>query len=280
MALRELTVKYYDEEKKDYFKALYCGATKSGKTYLAGTYPNPFFIDTDGGGRTLKGTHIPFLSYSIAGLREGDAKNRPQPYEEIRFVLQKMIQNKGRIWINKETGSLHFDSEKEGYEAYDVKTLVFDSLTMLADLLLYEAGFDNRIGETKSQEGKKDLSVDNAQRAEYGVLRKRLVEIFDYTKDLRMNIVATAFVDGGQDEKGEWRVSKNPAVQGSFRSICGHYFDLVALLEEDQVSPGKYYLYSQTHKFGVGTRDKLPAKIENPSYQKIVEEMKKMEVKK
>lgn len=280
--MRELRVKYYDREKADYFKALYCGMSKAGKTFLLGTYPSPFVIDTDGGGRTLKSLHIPYISYSIADLKESDVKKRPQPYEEIRYLLGKLIINKGRIWIEsdppgEEAPKLNLDGPREGYFSYDVQTLGFDSITMLSQIMLFECGLDAGIGETKNVSGKRDFSSDGMSFAEYRALMWRLEEIFDRTKDLKMNIVVTAGIDGKLDEKGNWIFSKYPDVDGKFRAICQHYFDTVALLETDLTKPDTHYLRTHSNIFNVGTRDRLPPSITNPTYELIIAEMKKLE---
>jgi len=280
--MRDLSVKYYDIAKAGHFRGLYCGLSKAGKTHLLGTYPNPLIIDTDNGGRTLKDLHIPFISYSVASLREPDLKLRPQPYEEIRYIIGRLIINKGKIWIESnpaegEAAKLWFDGEKEGYHVYEVKTLGFDSITMLSTILLNEAAFDVKIGETTNRTGKRDLAVEGASFAEYRVVATRLQEIFDMTKDLDfMEIAGTVGIDGKLNEKGEWTLSQFPDIDGKFRAMIPNYFDTVALLEKDPMKPDIYWMRTHSHKFSVGTRDRLPAQIENPTYAKIIGGMKNL----
>ena len=101
---------YTDKIKMATWKFLFYGPTKSGKSYLASTFPNPLFIDTDG---------------SMGGIKSGTTPKyiRIQPgdkniYQTIREVLLLVKDN------------------KEPFKY--VETIVFDGLTTLADLILFK----------------------------------------------------------------------------------------------------------------------------------------------
>jgi len=79
-------------------KLLVCGASGSGKTHFAGTFPRPFFFDFDGGMLTLKGKDIDYETI--------------HSYEHFKKLADKI----------------------ENDDKYE--TIVLDSLTRLSDLLM------------------------------------------------------------------------------------------------------------------------------------------------
>ena len=104
---------YYDQPgaSSSKVRALFYGPTGCGKTTLAATFPNPFFIDTDKGGKVLNDQHIPFIS-----LERGE-----KIYKPIIGILNKIKNN------------------EKPFDEIKVETLVIDSLTALADLILVES---------------------------------------------------------------------------------------------------------------------------------------------
>lgn len=252
--MREIKIKKYNDEKYDYVRVLLAGQTKAGKTYTAGTFPSPFFIDTDGSGRSLRKQDIPFISYSVGDLRDKSVNI----YNEIFILLSKLRETECAIYFN-EDGVINFEGKGEKYQ---IKTLVFDSVTMLADFLCYEAMMDSSIGKISRDPFKTKATFD-----EYGVLQARLLSIFDLVKELPCNVVATAGLRYDKDEISG-AMASFPDILGGFRGKIGHRFDVVGFIEE--AKDGTHILHTTpVKKFAAGTRDKLPEKIVNPTYKKM-----------
>jgi len=252
--MRSIKVKRYNKVKNNYVRVLIAGESKSGKTYTAGTFPSPFFIDTDGSGRSLKDKDIPFISYSL-----GDFQNKEiKIYNEIFFILEQLRKTNCMLGIDKDD-NVSFENCREEYK---VETLVFDSVTMLADLLCYEAMLDSTIGKVSRNPFKTKATYD-----EYGVLGARLLSIFDVVKELPCNVVTTAGIKFDKDEV-TGAISSFPDVLGGFRAKIGHRFDVVGYMEK--IKDGSHVFYTTpVKKFAAGSRDKLPEKIINPTYKKM-----------
>ena len=101
---------FYDETTTDRVSIAAYGETKSGKTTFAGTFPKPFFIDTDRGGRTLKKLHIPHISIP--------------PYDRTFDLINDIL--------------IKLRQKEPPFDKLEVETLVFDSVTALADFLIYD----------------------------------------------------------------------------------------------------------------------------------------------
>jgi hypothetical protein len=188
---------FYDKEEKQYNRVLLYGEFGSGKTTLAGTFPHPFFIDTDKGGITLKEKSIPRIK-----LQWGN-----KTFDEIMDILHKIK--------NKEAP---FDIE--------IETVVIDGFTALAffleaDILLYP----KLPGKMR-----RNPTTCKTERDDYGILGKELRAIVKYLQDMPMHIVATCGVMLEKDEVRGTFIGQ-PSILGGFRGIVGHEFTEVYYME-------------------------------------------------
>lgn len=238
-------ISYYDEPESgtDLVRVVLYGNTGCGKTTAAATWPKPFFIDTDRGGKVLNDLHIPHASFE-----RGDKVYRP-----ILDVLKSLRK------------------KSDPFDKIEVETLVIDGLTNLAEFLLVESMLfpDNPKIHTKDPASYKP-EFDHWQN-----LLSRMQEIIKRSQNLGVNIVATAGQKLDRDEIMGTYVGE-PNIQGSYRHIIGHDFDEFYYLDAVTRKKGgeletHYYAYTVPHGYFVAkTRTKgLPPEIEDLTYQKI-----------
>lgn len=228
---------YYDSLPEDRRRALVYGPTGAGKTTFAGTWPKPFFIDTDKGGMTLRALHVPFLPIAY-----GDKASAI-----IREVLDALANNKEP-----------FDKE-EGRP----QTIVFDSFTSLAEMVLQETLlYPSRPGMIK-----RDPLVTKPEWDDYNAVKARLHDIVLRCKDLSLNIVAICGEKLEKDEVLGTFVGK-PNIVGGYRDLIGYDFDELLYLDAEGTGERvKYYAYAQKHRYyDAKSRYGLKGRFENPKF--------------
>jgi hypothetical protein len=232
-------IAFYNQAAKGKVRLLVYGESGSGKTTLAGTFPNAFFIDTDKGGRTLKDKHIPFLE-----MHRG---------EQTFFIIWDLLQR--------------LEKKAAPFDKIPVETLVFDSLTSLADFLLVEAMKFPPAGMTARDPNKSKPEWDH-----YALVQSRMKSLMKYAQDLGLNVVATAGVKLERDEILGSFVGK-PNIVGSYRDLVAHDFDECYFLDCEEKGLGKPPEYvAHTHKFRyfeAKSRDGVADRIVNPSYDTL-----------
>lgn len=227
------------------FSVLLYGASGSGKTHLAGTFPEPFFIDADRGMRSLE-MECPYLRL----------KDAATPFTLVLNVLQDALAGRGPWAPDKRLGK--------------IKTIVIDSYTALID--------DYMLPETM-KEGKRNWLNEKATFDEYGKIKSRMTALASIIKDLSMKyfVVSTALVEEEKDENSGELIGK-PLMTGKYRDKVQADFDETYFLRSatDMVSGStKYMAHAQPYKFyRAKTRLTTMKTMEDPSFDKIQKTLK------
>lgn len=229
-------------------RALLYGESGSGKTHLAGTFPNPFFIDSDKGLATLWSLdkNVPYLE-----LQRGT-----KVFPKILQVL-KQIREKSSAF----------------FEEYDVKTLVFDSLTSLSDMILIEAMMYPQDGSLA-----KNPNTSKPEWDHYTAVLNRMKHLMKMSQDIGVNVVATAGEQLGKDEVRGTFIGK-PAIIGSYRNVVPYDFDEMYYMTSKTTKEGTdYMLFSSKYLYyEAKSRLGIENEVHNPSYKKLYESIITME---
>lgn len=245
MSLRDdwiQSIGYYDTQDTTKVRALVYGPTGVGKTTFAGTFPKPFFIDSDKGGLTLKSKNIPFVP-----LVHGD-----KAYAKVVDILQAIKQ------------------QQAPFDKLDVKTIVFDSLTSLMDMFIYEAMKYPQPGKLS-----RDPVNTKPEWDDYAAIGSRMKDIMLRCKDLNLHVVA---LSGEKLEKDELRGTfvGQPNITGSYRNVIGHDFDEVYYMSVEGTGEKlKHYLFTSKFKYyeAKSRMDLQTDKFESPTFDKLYKDM-------
>lgn len=222
---------FYDKPETQKARVLLFGDTGVGKTKLAGSFPNPFFFDADRGGKTLEDMKIPYLLLQ----REGCV------YEEIMEVFRAIV------------------NKKPPFDTLPVETIVVDSVTALADMLMTEA---MKLGKVALDRTKVKPEWDH-----YSIIQAKLRSIITFAQDLSLNFVATCGTKLEKDDIRGTFVGK-PNILGGYRDQVSFDFDDVVYMTcERNQTARKYIAYTgRVSYFEAKSRSGLDFKYENPSY--------------
>ena len=229
---------FYDDPSAQNIRLLLYGETGSGKTKLASTFPQPFFIDTDKGGKTLKKLKVP----NIKLIREN------KTYEELMDILHK-IKNK-----------------EEPFD-FKIETIVFDSLTSLAKFLIVDILKYPRIVGRPS----KDITKAKVEWDDYTLLSAELEAIMKYIQDIGLNVVGTCGVKLEKDEVTGGYIGL-PDILGGFRNSIGYEFDEMYHMEVKKKSGDtvEYITHFQKSGYFVAkSRDGKTGIAKNASYETL-----------
>lgn len=229
------------QDSADIVRCLVYGDTGVGKTRFAGTFPNPLFIDADKGTRTLKD-----VDYPLIPIQRGDR------------VFNKMMD----ILVAFDTKVFPKGLE-EKFE--QTETLVIDSASVVADLILAEAMKYPPQGLVSQNRLTKKPEWDH-----YDVVGARMDELIRRALDLPMNLVVTAGQKLDKDQITGGYVGQ-PDIVGGYRNKIGHAFDEFFYFG-NEVKDGalKYFAYTGKYRyFAAKSRDGREYRIENPTYENL-----------
>lgn len=226
---------FYDKGQSRKARVLLFGDAGTGKTRLAGGFPSPFFIDTDKGGKTLESLHIPFIALE----REGKI------FDTCMEIMRAL------------------KASQPPFNELGIRTLVFDSLTSLADMLVVEAM--RTVGKIALDPNRVKVDWDT-----YSVLQARLKSIIKFSQDLDVNIVATCGTKLEKDDILGSFVGK-PNIIGGYRDTVIYDFDdCLYLTVEGMGASQKYKAYTSRHSYyEAKTRSGLAPVYEDPSFEKL-----------
>jgi hypothetical protein len=228
---------YYNQQKDDKRRLIIYGPTGAGKTQFASTAPKPFFIDSDKGGLTLRNLEVPFVP-----IKFGE-----KAYEKVQAILTALVEG------------------KEPFDKIEVETVVFDSFTSLADMLIYESMLFPARGGIR-----RDPVEQKPQWDDYNAVKSRLHDIVLRCKDLGLNIIAICGEKLEKDDVLGTFIGK-PNLVGSYRDTIGYNFDEVYYLHaEGQKDKRKYYLETQKYRYyEAKSRWGLAERYENATFDKL-----------
>lgn len=241
--------------KDHHIKAMLIGATGSGKTYCAGTFPKTCFLSTEPGGLTTVALNNKLKSNLVM-------------FDE--FIPKDKVDTK-RVF--EELVKACTEARKLASEG-KIETLVLDNLTYLTD---------NRWEYIQKYEPIYSRSGELDTRGMYGNLGRWL-----YTFTLMnllscpCHVIVTVHERMEDEDTLSRKVDKSypvvPNILGGFRDKAGGMFSCVFYLSHTKGKDGKYKYYARTMKGNqkqAKNRYNLPEVIENVSYGTIQEAIKK-----
>ena len=249
------------------WKVLLFGAPGAGKTWLAGTWPEPVFVDTDYGVRTLNSKEF----------------KKTYPGKSIRYEsFGDPIDKYGAF--TAATGfweAMEFSNEL--IEMDDVKTIVFDSISSLQSLAMH-VGMELSGQHNKSQTiakmqaarklGSKGIPVAIPTQADYGSEMAVFEQFMDQAITIPKHVIFVAH-ERDQSTAGGALLRRDPLLTGqALRAKVAKWFDEVWYL--DIGSQGKRILLTESTSTlkAVKSRNGVPNRLENPDYASIMESLK------
>ncbi len=227
----------YDQEVTDRVICLVYGKFGSGKTHFGGTFPKPFLIDVERGGKTLAGQGVP--GWQV-------------PNSPGRAVWQPLIQ-------------LIDEIERRVPPFDQIETVIIDSLSELGELWFQEIIGWPESGVIEDKRG--DASYDA-----YARLKQRFKSFVRRVKDLGLHAVFTSGVQMEKEEgTGTWVAE--PKILGGYRNEIGHDFDEVYYMEAAG-TPGKpeWKAHVTNYRFfPAKSRSDIKAPITNPDYSQLLQ---------
>lgn len=231
---------YTDDRPARIVRLMVYGEPGAGKTYLAGTFPHPFFIDADHGLRTLKKKRFPYVAPTPGG----------KTYYEVMDMLKTV------------------EKREPPFDEIPVETVVLDSITELARMLLEES---MRYPEGAGSDAPRKITADIPSFHDWSRLTARLESIMKQCETMGVNIVATAGVNIDKDEY-TGALMGNPAIVGGYRKIIGHRFDEFFYMEPQSDKDGgvTYTVHTVKYRhYAAKSRDGRKGTISNPTFQSL-----------
>jgi len=232
-------------------KMMNVGTSGSGKTYLAGTFPKTYFLNTEPGGMDTIRLN-PELRKNLVGWDEFIPENS----QDTKRVFNELV--------------LATRNAKELYKQGKVETLVLDNMTFLSEnrmlyIETYEKEISARTGnvDTMSMYGK-------LGRWQYQFV---LMCLLTFPGNVVMNVHEQLESDEALKKKPDNTCPILPNILGGFRNKAEGMFSCVFYLQK-LVRDKQYRYFARTNKGNqrnAKNRLGLPEIIEGVSYSKIME---------
>lgn len=240
---------------KQRVKCVVSGATGTGKTYFALTFPKYAWVGTEPGGFDTARSN-PHLLENMAWMDEFV----PSPTEDIKLTFER---------LEKAVRSAH-----EEYAKGVVETLILDNLTYLAENRWM---YINRYEKSVSKSGEIDT------RGMYGTLGRWLYKFFiENIVSFPGNVVVTCHEQSESDEAMERKTDKtltvSPAILGGFRNEIGGLFSAFLYMECRRKGENLYEFWARCRKGNqreAKNRYNLPELVQNVSYKAILDSIGK-----
>lgn len=238
-----------------FLKTLVNGGPGTGKTFYGLTHPSVAWLITEPGWEPFLAANVQLVS-NLAWLEEFI----PSPTEDIKAVFDR---------LNKAVDRAHAEA-KEG----KVKTLFLDNISFLSE---------NRWIYINQHEKQITAQGSLDTRGMYGALSRWLYQ-FTLTKILSFpgNVVVSCHEQVEGEEAMASKVDKTtpvvPNILGGFREKVAGMFAASIYLDKKRVGDNKYQYIARCQKGNqrdAKNRYGLPEVIENVSYQKVMDEIKK-----
>jgi hypothetical protein len=232
-------------------KVLVMGKAGSGKTTLAGSFPNWLFLDFDKNMRVLEG---------VPGVDKDRIASHRIPFsrgDDVVSMLKDIL-----MCAKDKSGPFAPD----GVFA-DVETVVVDSLHKMSDWMLFYI-----VKEVLKKNPLKDKPGFDG----YALIKNVWSDVVELLKDIPMHVVCLSGVRTFEKED-EGTVEMQPMIDGSYKDMIAHEFGEVYYLERAMKGFGQnavveYRGYSNIYKnlsMLKTTTPGLPLSFLNPTYKRL-----------
>lgn len=226
------------------------GATGSGKTTAASTFPDPLFLvpANEGSELSLRGKGLPFIRVGK------DATGKPVP---VRQHLGEILTDLERLHAQMRAALAKGD-EEAAYSAFPWSTIVIESMTHLGDLLV----------EDVSDYGKRKMDQQG-----WGLISSFLRTLHSRLRNLDCHVVYTALAKTSESEQGGI-VTGGPNLIGSTAEKLPSACDVIAYLEEQPAAKGSepvYRAYFRKHRWWQARSrfSSFPEHLDNFDFAKV-----------
>lgn len=218
-------------------RLLVYGPPGAGKTYLMGSFPGLFVLDTDRGLRTLKDRNIPSIPLETGA----------ETWKEMIDLMKKI------------------KDRSAPFDKFAIKTLGIDSITQLAKFLLEDAMARPPAGMTPRARTSFKPEWDH-----YDLVATRLEKIINRARDLGLNVVATCGVKIDKDDVSGTFLGQ-PDIVGAYRNRVGHDFDEYFYMEpETAQNKTTWYAFTSKYKYyQAKSRDGRMGRLTMPTYETL-----------
>lgn len=246
-------MKLSELESQDYIKLLIVGASGSGKTVGAASFPGPiWFADFDG---------------KVSSAAKFYAGNK-DVIDSINFEPYSKMPIKGDIKLNRKPRMSAFMSDLQAI--YDLqnnkkplpyKTIVIDSITTLGNSILEDY-------RSVSQTGVKRPNPDQNSQSDYGLFKTHFTQTLTGILSLDLNVIFIAHSLLMKDETSG-SITNEILFPGKMSSELGIYFEEVYFAKLDQGGKNVWQTKPDPRTSFCRTQRKLPPEIP-ANYAEIV----------